>query len=117
MATKTVERDGSVVMAALAEVGLTGTDTVGGLAGMAFNTTLQAVLARADAAAQSINTLMFQQQHVVAAHECRVLDTLSSTGGLNHRLWHTPAARTLGQSRPAGYRQQRSQEQWPHCAG
>lgn len=111
MATKTVERYGSVAMAALAEVGLTGTDTVGRLTGMAFDATLQAVLAGTNASSQGIHPLMLQQQHVVAAHESRVFDTLSSSGRLYHRLWHTTAARTLGQCRPVGYRQQYCHEQ------
>jgi hypothetical protein len=86
VALETVNLYGCVVVTTLAKIGVRCGNAVGGLAGMAIDASLQAVLAGSHAPSERVVALVFEQLHVVAPHEGGVLDALPTTGNLNYRL-------------------------------
>jgi hypothetical protein len=87
MALEAVDFDGGVVVATLAKIGVRCGHAVGDLAGVAIDTGLQAVLARAYATSKRVIPLVLEQLHVVAPHESRVRDALATSRTFYHRLW------------------------------
>lgn len=94
MALETVNLYGCVVVATLTKIGLRCGNAVAGLAGMAIDAFLQTVFAGSHPPPERVVALVLEQLHVVAPHEGRVLDALTTTGALNHRLRH-PRCRCL----------------------